>query len=273
LSGKAQGALNLDRLLPDLDLFILVSSTAALMPYPGQSIYAAANAALDALALQRYGRGEHALSIGWPTWIGLGIMSGEKGEARFRQLQLHGIDGVEVETATGLLPRLIEAGEPHVVVYPADWAVFKATHSGRDLTLFSELLPASNDVDRKLSAIADPAVRRQRIEEGVREAVSRVLKLPPARIEARKPLGNMGLTSLLAMELRNRLEALVERPLSATLAFNYPTIEALVGFLAGETELSVPNKPSSTSAVASADIGALAELSDQDAAQLLRRGR
>ena len=53
MDGKAQGALNLDRLLPELDLFLVVSSMAAVFPHPGQSAYAAANAALDALALRR----------------------------------------------------------------------------------------------------------------------------------------------------------------------------------------------------------------------------
>src|SRR6201999_3005491 len=95
LGGKAQGALNLDRLLPDLDIFVLVSSMAVVAPSPGQSIYAAGNAALDAIALQRRGRGEHALSVGWGPWIGLGMMGGEQGTARFRQLQSQGISGIE----------------------------------------------------------------------------------------------------------------------------------------------------------------------------------
>jgi myxalamid-type polyketide synthase MxaE and MxaD len=271
LGGKAQGALNLDRLLPDLDVFVLVSSMAAVAPSPGQSIYAAANAALDALALQRRGRGQHALSVGWGPWIGLGMMGGEQGRARFEQLRSQGIRGLDTDAATGLLPQLIEGMEPHVVVLPADWAAFQAAHPGRDLSLFSELLPALADADRAGAAISDPAMRRQRLGEGVRQAVSRVLKLPVARIDVRKPLGDVGLTSLLAMELRNRLEALVARPLPATLAFNYPTVEALVGFLAGEAGPAPAIKSGSTPPVAPADLGALAGLSDEDAAQLLRR--
>jgi acyl transferase domain-containing protein len=270
LGGKAQGALNLDRLLPDLEIFVLVSSMAAVLPSPGQSAYAAANAALDALALRRRGRGQSALSVGWGPWIGLGMMSGELGRARFEQLQLQGIQGLDADAATGLLPQLIESAEPHVIVLPTDWAALRAAHPGRDLALFSELLPSA--VHRTLAAMTDPAERRQRMEEDVREAVSRVLKLPVARIAARKPLGDMGLTSLLAMELRNRLEGLVGRPLSATLAFNYPTVETLVEFLSGE-DMARPKQSAPTAVVAAADLDALAVLSDQDAAQLLRRGR
>lgn len=273
LGGKAQGAMILDRLLPDLDIFILVSSMAAVLPSPGQSAYAAANAALDALALRRRGLGQPALSVGWGPWIGLGMMSGELGVARFEQLQSQGISGLDADEARSLLPQLIESAEPHVVVLPADWAAFRAAHPGRDLSLFSELLPASASASRTVTGAMDPAERRLRIEESVREAVSRVLKLPVARIAARKPLGDMGLTSLLAMELRNRLEALAGRPLSATVAFNYPTVDALVEFLAGEAVPAPPKQAAPAPLAAVADLGALAELSDQDAAQLLRRGR
>ncbi len=271
LDGKAQGGLNLDRLLPDLDLFMLVSSMATVLPSPGQSIYTAANAALDALAVQRQGRGQPALSISWGPWIGLGMMGGELGAARFRQLQAQGVYGFSPDEATGLLQGLIGRAEPHVVVLPTNWSAFQAARSGRDISLFLELIPGYSGAQQAISAIADPAERRVRMDAGVREAVSRVLKLPVARIEARKPLGELGLTSLLAMELRNRLEALVQRPLSATLTFNYPTVEALSGFLAGEVEPTPPQKP--TPVAASADLGALAALSDEDAAKLLRRRR
>ena len=62
LQPKLDAALHLDRLLPDLDLFVLVSSTGAWLVQPGLANYAAANAGLDALAQARRARGQHALS-------------------------------------------------------------------------------------------------------------------------------------------------------------------------------------------------------------------
>jgi myxalamid-type polyketide synthase MxaE and MxaD len=100
-----------------------------------------------------------------------------------------------------------------------------------------------------------------------------VLKLAPARLDARKPLGAMGLNSLMAMELRNRLEAALERPLSATLAWNYPTVDALVGFLCGEAPAAVVARPATAAADDAVAIEAVAQLSDADAARLLRRKR
>jgi acyl carrier protein len=120
-------------------------------------------------------------------------------------------------------------------------------------------------------APADPVERRRAMERAVRDVVGRVLKLAPARIDARKPLGSMGLTSLMALELRNRLEPLHGKPLSATLAWNYPTVDALVGFLCGpdETALVAPALPDEVGEV----LGDMDELSDEDAARMLRKGR
>ena len=81
------------------------------------------------------------------------------------------------------------------------------------------------DIRSQLSS-ASLAERRQLLDGIARDVIARVLNLPPSRVDARKAFGTMGLTSLMAMELRNRLEAALDRPLSATLAWNYPTLES-----------------------------------------------
>ena len=96
---------------------------------------------------------------------------------------------------------------------------------------------------------ASLAERRQLLDGITRDVIARVLNLPPSRVDARKAFGTMGLTSLMAMELRNRLEAALDRPLSATLAWNYPTLEVLVDHLAKE-----PGEESNISVPASLDV-------------------
>jgi myxalamid-type polyketide synthase MxaE and MxaD len=131
---------------------------------------------------------------------------------------------------------------------------------------------AEGGLARMLEEAATPADRRLLLLPLVKEIVGAVLKLAPSRLDSRRALGTMGLTSLMAMELRNRLETLVSRPLSATLAWNYPTVDALVAFLAEgkapEPEPVAPRAPDMATAEA---VSLLMDLSDDDAAALLRR--
>ena len=83
-----------------------------------------------------------------------------------------------------------------------------------------------------------------------------MLSLAPARVDPRRVFGSMGLGSLGAMELRNRLEALLRRPLSATLAWNYPTVDALSAYLAGDAKGGQSTGPLSGAMVAAAGAGA-----------------
>ncbi len=113
------------------------------------------------------------------------------------------------------------------------------------------------------------------IEKLVVETVSAVLKLPVDRLDTQRALGSYGLNSLLAMELRNRLETVLERPLSATIAWNYPTIVALTGFLAGDSNATRTSKPVQGAPAASVawGIADVAGLSDEEAIIALRAGR
>jgi acyl carrier protein len=113
------------------------------------------------------------------------------------------------------------------------------------------------------------------LERIVRESVGRVLKIAPAKLDPRKSLGSMGLSSLPATELRNRLEASLGRSLSATLAWNYPTVAALVDFLAGHVTSSSgeAQKAVAPAVDPSAHFAQVVELSDQEAALALGRGR
>jgi myxalamid-type polyketide synthase MxaE and MxaD len=276
---KLRGAQLLDRLLPELELLVLFSSTGAFLAQPGQAHYAAANAALDAVAQDRALRGRPALSIGWGVWAGTGLVTGEAGEKNVRELARQGIHAFSPERATALLGWLCGSAEPSLAVLPIDWKAFREAKGGRDLPLFRRLSGSLADGSgaRGLAgrlAAAGAAERRQLVDGAVRDAVSKVLKVAPARLDPRKTLGAMGLTSLLAMELRNRLEAALGRSLSATLAFNHPTVAALVDHLAGGDAVAPPAPPAPPApAAVPADLDGIAALSDEEAALALRATR
>ncbi|MBI4995370.1 MAG: type I polyketide synthase [Rhodocyclales bacterium] len=286
---KLLGAQLLDRLLPDLDLFVMFSSTGAFLAQPGQANYAAANAGLDAVAQDRQARGLPAMSIAWGVWADTGLVKDEAGVRNVAEMARQGIGSFAPERGAAMFAWLCGQAQPTTVVLPMDWAAFRRARGGRDFPIFRELMagaaadaPGTGDLAARLGN-ADTAGRRQILDGVVRDTVSRVLKIPAARLDPRKTLGSMGLNSLMAMELRNRLEAILGRPLSATLAWNYPTVEALVSHLAGADPAAPVAAPAVTAprAVNAADLptdmleglGQLSALSDEDAALALRSRR
>ena len=122
--------------------------------------------------------------------------------------------------------------------------------------------------------------QRQLLSAYTQEQAGRVLGIDPARVGARVPLNELGLDSLMAVELRNRLGAGLQLPrkLPATLVYDYPTIEAMADFLAQQVLPESPREPievaSSAPAAASGDsatavIEAIEDLSDEDVDRLL----
>jgi phthiocerol/phenolphthiocerol synthesis type-I polyketide synthase B len=284
MSAKLSGARNLDRLLPDVGLFILFSSTSVMLGIPGMSNYAAANAGLDAIAAARRARGVHGLSIQWGPWSSTGMFAGEIEGRYAAEFARQGIQPLAAADGVSLYEWLTGFPGSAVAVMPVDWAKFRSARGGRDHRLFVERIgeagQGAGEADAfaaRLAAAESVHARRQMLESAVRETAARVLRISPRKLDSRRPLGTMGLDSLMAIELRNRLEALLGRSLSATLAWNYPTVEALAAFLSGDP--GVAPAPLQKTAVLAAEPDALdvgleeiIELSDEDVARELRAG-
>ncbi|WP_341891915.1 beta-ketoacyl synthase N-terminal-like domain-containing protein [Variovorax sp. YR752] len=273
-AAKLTGALQLDRLLPELDFFVLFSSVSAVLGFSGMANYAAANAGLDALAADRRARGQAALSLQWGPWEGTGMHGGDNAAQEMEVLRRRGVRSFGADQGAALFAALAGRAEATVMAVPIHWPTRRAAGHGGSRGLFAgrgELgeTIAGAGLAQRLEALS-PDDRRRLAEPLVREAVGAVLKLAPARIDPAQPFGTLGLSSLLAMELRNRLETLFARPLSATLAWNYPTVDSLVGFLCGDSPAAVRPAAASKPAAISADVG---RLSDAEALQLLRRRR
>jgi phthiocerol/phenolphthiocerol synthesis type-I polyketide synthase B len=275
LGPKLRGAQYLDRLLPDLDLFALMSSMTTFLPHSGQANYAAANAGLDALALNRRARGVPATSIGWGVWEDTGLIKDVSGEQKTEILRRPGISVIPAARAADLFALLCQSGETVAAVLPIDWAEFRRVRGARSYPIFSENMAAIDATQTGTAAVNRSSHDGDDMNQIVRKAVGAVLKITPSRLDSRKPLGAMGLTSLMAIELRNILEGALTRPLSATLAWNHPTIEALVNFLgagASKPLLTVADDDSSD-ATRGIELAALSNLSDAEALAALRGRR
>ena len=234
LRPKVFGGWLLHRLLQDdpLDFFVLFSSAGSLLGQPGQGNYAAANAFLDALAHHRRARGQPALSINWGAWAGEGFADSVGGKRLAARLALLGISSLAPERALEILGRLLGQDATQVVAVPVDWKQYRAFDPAGSLPpLLSELAQEGADVPlsagrtsemRDALLAAEPAQRRQLLQSYLCEQVARALGLSPAKLDAQQPLSQLGLDSLMAVELKNRI--------AVDLRVNVPVAKFLQGF-------------------------------------------
>ncbi|WP_437819492.1 type I polyketide synthase [Sorangium sp. So ce1078] len=285
MAPKVLGAWNLHALTSGvpLDFFVLFSAAGTLMGSPGQGNYAAANAFLDALAPYRRGLGLPALSIDWGAWaeVGLAAATASRGE----RIALRGVGSMRPAQALEALGRLLGGPHARVAVMRFDLRQWGEFHLTAARSPFLERLAreqaerAARPADQgalvaALAAAESAAARAQLLEAHLREQIGQVLRVAPSRIDPEAPLGEMGLDSLMSLELRNRIEASLGLRLPATLAFRYPTVAALVGFLAEQLNLPVAAAPAAPAADDAAARDAVIvenvkQLSDEEAEALL----
>jgi myxalamid-type polyketide synthase MxaE and MxaD len=264
LKPKVFGSWLLHQYLDDLDFFVLFSSLGAVLGQTGQGNYAAANAFLDALAYYRREQGQPALSINWGGWAELGLAMTSGAQRTIQYLEQQGINSFTPEQGIAALEYLMRrqldgVGAPQAAVMPVNWATFRevrlAASQSRllaDLTAApgvsaADAGSASGAIRADLLAV-EPEQRREVLETYLQKQVARVLKLDPSRIEPSKPLGLMGVDSLMALELRNRLESDLGVAFSATLVWNYPTIVEMTPYIAGKIGIALNVEPSTAQA-------------------------
>jgi len=236
-AGKVGGALALDRALPDAERFILFSSTSALMPHPGEANYAAANAALDALAVDRRLRGLEAQSINWGVWRDSGLIADAHGARYVEELGRQGIGTMAPDLAIRVFSHLSGSEEGRPVVANVDWVRYGGSRAADRIDpLFRALAGGTPDgaghPGERLGSLPE-GERRDAVRGVVREIAGAVLGVGAAGVRAGVTFGAQGMDSLMAMEFRNLLEGRLQVAVSATIAWNYPTLDVLAEHLSG----------------------------------------
>jgi myxalamid-type polyketide synthase MxaB len=279
LAPKIEGTWNLHLQTRDrpLDFFVCFSSIASLVGNPGQSNYAAANAFMDALAHQRRAHGLVALSINWGPWDDIGMAAAPAGP-RQRRLADQGFRPIPPKAGVETFSQLLRAGRPQVGVMPIDWPDYLrrgapgAAFFARVATPEAQAPASTTDFRKQLEAASDP---RPLLAAHVRTVVGTVLgRQDMAQMDERARLFDLGLESLMAVELRGRFEQSVGCPLRPTLLFDYPTIEALVQHLASKLADRTPPAPAPPTAPAPAPatvaaVSAVAGLDEDEIAERL----
>ncbi|MBA8925104.1 acyl transferase domain-containing protein/acyl carrier protein [Kutzneria viridogrisea] len=239
---KVTAAKHLHELTRDLDLsaFVLFSSAVGTLGNAGQGNYAAANAYLDALAVQRRAEGLPATSIAWGQWGGGGLADDK---TRLDALRRSGASPMDPELAVNAMTQALDHDETFVLVADLDWA---RSVSGKPAALISDLpevqaaikQAALNQDGPAQQAVLDdvpPARREQVVLDLVRATVAAVLGYESAEsIPADRALRDLGFDSVTAMELRNRLNAATGLKLPTTLVFDHPTAAELGRHLRAE---------------------------------------
>ncbi len=282
---KVLGTWNLAQLTQNLnlDFLVLFSSTTALWGSSQLAHYAAANAFMDTFAHFCSQRGQPMLSINWGTWE---VMRAATAAEQQLTAQF-GLEQMPAEAALTILGRLIPPGVAQITVAAVEWNALKAAYEARRArpllqTVESKKIvrqtpaePQKAVLDETLKTVK-PEERRAFIVEHVREQVARVISAPdPAQLNIMQGLFEMGLDSLMSVELKCLLETSVGHPLSSTLTFNYPTIADLARYL-DESVLTEPTAltPASSTVQAPAEApaapdGDVSDMSEDDLAALL----
>ena len=237
---KALGTWNLHHLTKNLplDFFLSFSSIAAVLGSPGQANYAAANAFLDGLMQQRHAQGLPGLAINWGLWHDVG-MAATLSQADQQALARRGLMPLEPAAALRVLPALIQSGAAQLVAAEIDWRRYISETNGSAVSLAGALIrpedePFNGEGEFRQRLALTPEQGRQRLLfEHVRELVGSLLGVESAAtIEPDRGFRSLGLDSLAALMLRNRLQSSLGLSLSATVAFKFSTIQSLVDHLA-----------------------------------------
>jgi nucleoside-diphosphate-sugar epimerase/acyl carrier protein len=225
----------------ELDFFVLFSSTTALWGSAELAHYAAANLFLDGFAHYRRALGLPALSINWGTWD---IMRMASAEERGRIAQF-GLRVMPSEQALAVLGDLLGSTDmAQVTVAAVDWNVLKPVYEAKRQRPFLQCIATPQRRNGARPPTQQPQLldRLKRAQPGesqnllvahIRAEVAQVLGASsPQTIDVNRGLFELGMDSLMSIELKGRLEASVGQSLPSTLVFNYPSVRDLAGYLA-----------------------------------------
>jgi hypothetical protein len=271
---KVLGAWNLHQQLgaQALDFFVMFSSLASAIGSPGQSNYSAANAFLDGLAEHRKAQGLAGLSVGWGPWAEVGMASGVH---TLDKLAEHGMGMVPLAPGLNLLEELVAEGrQGAMAVLPMNWARWGESFPAAGvLPYFSELVPQGGEGGAHSQARITADMLQQMGEEAqievlqatVHRAVCQAMRIDGEGLDVNTPLTAAGLDSILALELKSRIEAGIDVVVQTYALLKGQTVRGLALHFRG-LMLAAP-----AAAVAAPVAAAPAAAAGPDAAALLDR--
>ncbi|MFH9065060.1 SDR family NAD(P)-dependent oxidoreductase [Streptomyces coeruleorubidus] len=247
-AAKTHGAENLVEALRghDLDALVLFSSAAGVLGAPGQSNYAAANGFLDGLAHRLRGRGMPAISVDWGPWVPRHRAGLAGSDAVGRAAAGLGVRVLGDDEAEELLRLALTDRPRRLVAVALDTEGAEQRFAGQPRAILlrdgTRRPAAGGDGEpdrarprgwlRPLLAELDGEDHREAVRHVVRELTGQTLG-DSAVVDDERGFGDMGLDSIMVIDLRTRLSHALGVDLPATAALDHPTVTRISDYALG----------------------------------------
>lgn len=253
---KVTGVQNLYKNLKNIQQWVFFSSAASIMGTPGQANYVAANAYLDALATQINQKGGRAIAINWGSIAEVGMAAADV--KRGARLEEDGLKPIKPVQLPAYLDILLSQGKANLMVADINFEKWMKNYPGyASNETFKNFAPQKEEKSRlqqiKSAASYDDAIVQ--LKDVLREIIGDTTKTPPSKIKEEVTLKNLGVDSLMAVQIKNKILHLLDANIPVSALWSYPTVEKLAAFLSEELSLSPKEeikpeqKPASSSAI------------------------
>lgn len=244
MAAKVHGAWNLHEQTRSLDFFVLFSSVANVVGNPGQANYVAANAFLESLARYRRAQGLAGQVIDWGPLSGVGVAARQKGLVK--SLENQGLMSLTSRQAVEMLGRTMHKNPVQTGIFSVDWKkLLSFSRSGTNPARFSYVLGddvqgenagdmEGDDLIRARLLAVPPEERAEILAEHLKGSIAKVLRLSPSKLEMDLSLTELGLDSLMAMELIVRIETDLQITVPVVRFLGGPSIDQMVPWLLEE---------------------------------------
>ena len=217
LAPKLQGARNLHELTQSLplDMFVLFSSATTVFGNPGQAGYVAANTYMESLAEARRAMGFRATCIGWGAIDDVGFLARNTKIKEALQGRMGGA-ALSSSLALAMLEEMIVTNRSDLAILNLEWRLLAKFLPAATAAKFSEIAAASGDGEadgnqaediQEMMQTLSPEALSARFIEMLKVEIGEILRIPPDKIDETRSVYDMGLDSLMGVELGLAVES------------------------------------------------------------------
>ncbi|MFM1891040.1 MAG: hypothetical protein RLZ44_117, partial [Pseudomonadota bacterium] len=220
----------------DLDFFVLYSSATTVFGNPGQANYVAANSYLEALAQVRRAQGLPALCVGWGPIGDVGYLA-RHAEVKEALVSRMGGSALRAADALAILERLLLTDSSGLAVLDLDWNSLRRFLPGAAAPKYRVLARQAQEAGGDADLLADlqrwaeelsPEALHEVLVDLMKREVGEILRIAPERLDEQRSLYDLGMDSLMGMELVSAVEARFGIALPIMALSEGPTIAKLV---------------------------------------------